>query len=77
MSSKGFRYEYELQSKYPQEYEAVNFAYLQAGWKEIGALPEEGLPTHIIFEWQNDGTPYYPSVNWPCDNRPPYCAERR
>lgn len=31
MSRKGFRYEYRLSSKYPQEFEAVTFAYLQAG----------------------------------------------
>ena len=65
MSSKGFKYEYHLNSKYPHEYEAVNFAYLSAGWKEIGALPDEGIPTHIVFEWPHDGPPIHPSVNWP------------
>ena len=65
MSRKGFRYEYRLSSKYPQEFEAVTFAYLQAGWKSVGALPAEGLPTHLVFEWQGDGPPIYPFVNWP------------
>lgn len=65
MSCKGFKYEYKLNTRYPQEYEAVNFAYLQAGWREVGALPAEGIPTHIIFEWTKDGPPFYPFVNWP------------
>ncbi len=65
MSKKGFRYEYRLSSVFPQEYEAVNFAYLQAGWKEVGAIPDEGIPTHIVFEWQKDGPPIFPFVNWP------------
>ena len=65
MSCKGFKYEYRLGSKYPQEYEAVSLAYLQAGWKAVGVLPDEGLPTHVVFEWQQDGPPTYPSVPWP------------
>lgn len=65
MSCKGFRYEYKLSSVYPQEFEAVTFAYLQAGWKTAGILPEVGIPSHIIFEWQKDGPPIYPFVNWP------------
>ena len=65
MSRKGTIYHYPLQSQYPQEYEAVNFAYTQSGWKEVGALPEIGLPTHIVFEWQKDSPPIYPMVNWP------------
>lgn len=64
MSSKGFRYNYELESHYPQEYEAVNFAYTNAGWEEIGALPDKGIPTHIVYEWKKDGPPVYPFVNW-------------
>ena len=63
---KGFRYEYKLSSKLPQEYEAVNFAYLNAGWVQVGMLPVEGNDiTHIIYEWQKDCPPYYPPVNWP------------
>lgn len=65
MSCKGFRYNYKLKSKYPQEYEAVNFAYTNAGWDEVGALPDDGIPTHIVYEWQKDGPPIYPFVNWP------------
>lgn len=65
MSCKGFRYEYKLSSVYPQECEAVIFAYLQAGWREVGCLPDTGVPTHIIFEWQKDGPPNYPFVIWP------------
>ena len=65
MSCKGFRYDQPLTSKYPQEYEAVVFAYTQAGWKEVRAKPDTGIPTHITFEWLYDGPPHYPSVNWP------------
>ena len=65
MSRKGFRHKYELSSLQPQEYEAVVFAYLQAGWVEIEVLPEAGSPKYIVFEWQKDGPPCYPSVNWP------------
>lgn len=65
MSNKGYRFEYRLTSGYPHEYEAVSFAYLQAGWKEVSARPEAGLPTHIVFEWQQDGPPIFPVVNWP------------
>ena len=65
MSSKGFRYEYQLSSNNILEYEAVNFAYISAGWKELGALPDEGLPRSIVFEWQKDGPPFFPQVNWP------------
>lgn len=67
--AKGFRYEYQLTSQYPQEYEAVNFAYLQAGWREVGAKPDTGIPTHIIYEWDYDRPPIYPFVNWPLDQR--------
>lgn len=65
MPRKGTLYNYPLKSIYPQEYEAAVFAYSQAGWKEVGALPAEGLPTHIIFEWQLDSPPIYPAVAWP------------
>lgn len=65
MSCKGFKYEYRLDSKYPQEYEIVCSAYLQVGWEAVGVLPDEGLPTHVVFEWQQDGPPTYPSVPWP------------
>lgn len=64
MSCKGFRYEYKLKTYYPHEYEAVNFAYLQAGWKEID-VHETGIPTRVIFEWPYDRPPIYPAVNWP------------
>lgn len=65
MSRKGFQYEYRLSSEYPQEFEAVSFAYLQAGWKVISAIPETGLPTQIVFEWTKDSPPHFPPVNWP------------
>lgn len=66
MLRKHFRYEYKLSTRYPQEYEAVNFSYLQAGWKEIDFRSDDaGFPTHIIFEWPLDRPPIYPSVNWP------------
>ena len=65
MSCKGFRYEYKLTSHDILEYEAVNFAYTQAGWKDLGAPHGEGFPESIIFEWEKDGPPLYPAVNWP------------
>lgn len=65
MSEPKHRYAYRLTSGHLPEYEAVVFAYTQAGWVEVAALPESGLPTHIIFEWQKDCPPIYPSVNWP------------
>lgn len=65
MSCKGRRYAYKLKTIFPQEYEAVNFAYLQVGWKEVGSIPDDGIPTHIVFEWTRDGPPVYPDVNFP------------
>lgn len=65
MSLKGHRYAYKLKTILPQEYEAVNFAYYQAGWKEVDSIPDDGIPTHIIFEWTRDGPPVYPVVNFP------------
>ena len=47
MSCKGFRYEYKLTSHDILEYEAVNFAYTQAGWKDLGAPPGEGWASVI------------------------------
>lgn len=69
MSMKGFRYQYPLKSHYPTEYEAVLFAYTGVGWKEVGFLPDEGFPTHIIFEWEKNTPPLYPSVNWDMSQR--------
>lgn len=65
MSCKGFRYKHCMKSDNIMEYEEVNFAYTQAGWKEIGAEPENGIPKAIVFEWTEDGPPVYPVVNWP------------
>lgn len=65
MSRKGFRYEYKLTSHNVLEYEAVNFAYTQAGWKELDLPLGEGFPESIVFEWTKDGPPLYPEVNWP------------
>lgn len=65
MSRKGFRYTYKLQSNSPAELGKVGDAYQNAGWIEVDFLPESGPPTHVIFEWQNDGPPIYPSVDWP------------
>lgn len=69
LSMKGFRYQYHLKSHYPTEYEAVLFAYSQVGWKEVGFLPDEGFPTHIIFEWEKNTPPLYPAVNWDISQR--------
>lgn len=65
MSCKGFQYKYKLKTPYPQEYEAANFAYTQAGWLDVGFEEKNGIPSHIIFEWPHDRPPYYPFVNWP------------
>ena len=65
MSRKGFKYEYVLTSNSILEYEAVNFAYTTAGWKDLGAPPGKGFPKSVIFEWQKDGPPFFPQVNWP------------
>lgn len=65
MSKKGFRYEYKLETIYPQELEAVIFAYTQNGWKHINDITDDGPPYTIIFEWQYDGPPFYPPVNYP------------
>ena len=62
---KGWIYEYELKSIYPQECEAVIFAYTQAGWKYVDIKPDSGFPTHIIFEWTKNSPHYMPYVNWP------------
>lgn len=66
MSRKGFRYAYPLKSTNEamlgQELDKVGNAYQDAGWIEVDFLPEEGFPTHVVFEWQNDGPPIYPSV---------------
>ncbi len=69
MSMKGFRYQYPLKSPYPTEYEAVLLAYSQVGWKEVGCLPDKGIPTHIIFEWPFDRPALYPCVNWDLSQR--------
>ena len=66
MSCKGRRFHHELKTPYPQEYEAVNFAYTQAGWIEVGVIPHEnGLPHYIVYEWPKDRPPVYPHPSWP------------
>ena len=64
MQEKGFIYTYNLKTCLPQEYEAVTFAFLQAGWNVVGIEPEDGYPATIIFEWNRVGAPNYPDVNW-------------
>lgn len=64
MSYKGFRYEYQMVSIYPQEIEQVIFDYTQNGWTHIGELGN-GPPFKIVFEWNGDGPPFHPKVNWP------------
>lgn len=67
MSHKGFRYPYPLisksQAEIGKEVNVVGNAYQNAGWMEVDFIPAEGLPTHIIFEWQLDGPPVYPCIN--------------
>lgn len=65
MGYRGFSYEYILASHDIREYEAVNFAYTQAGWKDLGATPGEGVPQAIVFEWTKEGPPFYPQISWP------------
>lgn len=60
-----FQYTYKLEKGNLNEVESVLFAYETHGWKTVEVvLPEEGFPTHIIFEWTKDGTPFYPNVNF-------------
>lgn len=66
MPNKGFRYYYPITSKSQlalgKELDAVGNAYQNAGWIEVGFVPESGFPTHVIFEWQFDRPPIYPNV---------------
>lgn len=64
MSKKGFRYEYPMKTIYPQEMEAIIFAYTQNGWKHIEDIGDNP-PFKIVFEWLRDGPPFYPPVNIP------------
>lgn len=65
MAFNGFIYRYQLQTAEPQEYEAANFAYTQAGWLEIDVILKDGQPFQIVFKWPYDQPPRYPFVNWP------------
>ncbi len=65
MSRKGFRYIYQMKSIYPQELEAVIFAYTQNGWKHIDDIIDDGPPYKIVFEWERVSPPIFPEVNWP------------
>ena len=65
MSRKGFRYEYVMKSIYPQEMGEVIFTYTQYQRKHIDDILEGGPPFKIIFEWQGDGPPVFPRINWP------------
>ena len=66
MSRKGFQYPYPLVSKTQaelgKEVDIVGNAYQNAGWIEVDTIPADGFPTHIVFEWQNDGLPVYPTI---------------
>lgn len=67
MSHKGFRYAYPLESSgqasLGKEIDRVGNAYQLAGWIEVDYIPKDGIPTHIIFEWQQEGIPVYPDVS--------------
>lgn len=65
MSRKGYRYEYVMKTIYPQEMEAVIFAYTQNGWKHIEDIMEDDKPFRIVFEWQRNSPVMFPRVNWP------------
>lgn len=69
MSHKGFRYAYPVFSKSQlqlgKEIDIIGTAFQNAGWIEVDFIPESGLPTYIIFEWQHDSPPVYPAVNYP------------
>jgi len=66
MSDKGFQYAYRLESGHIDEVSEVCWAYtMTSHWKEVRLVPDGGFPTHIIFEWQGNGPPHYPGVNWP------------
>lgn len=69
MPYKGYQYRYQIisrtQYELGKEIDAVGSAFQYAGWKEVAVLPATGFPTHIIFEWQYDRPPIYPSINYP------------
>lgn len=68
MSYKGTRYNYSIQSKFQselgKELDVVGNAFQNTGWIEVEILPEEGFPTNIIFEWQLEGYPIHPSIDF-------------
>ena len=67
IAGKGFKYAYQLESRSLDEVSEVCWAYtMTSHWKQIGLVPpDEGIPTHVVFEWQGEGPPHYPRVNWP------------
>ena len=67
MSRKGFRHEYVMKSIYPEEMEEAIFTYMQHGWKHLDDEDtfQKGKPIRLVFEWQKDGPPFIPKVNWP------------
>lgn len=65
MSCKGFRYEYKLTSHDILEYEAVNFAYTQAGWKDLGALLEKVSRSLSSLNGKRMGLRYTPQSTGP------------
>lgn len=69
MPDKAFRYAYEIQSKTQsalgKELDIIGNAFQNAGWVEVGFIPETGIPTHVIFEWRQEGRPVYPSISYP------------
>lgn len=68
MSRNGFLYHYPIASKSQlnlgKEIEIVGNAFQYAGWKEVDILPATGFPTHIVFEWQKDGPPIFPNIDF-------------
>ena len=37
--------------------------YEMCGWKEIDTLGSINHPTEVIFEWEGEGLPNYPSLS--------------
>ena len=66
MTYKGTRYTYSIVSKGPaklaEEIDTVGNAFQNAGWIEAEIIPESGFPTHIVFEWTQDGRPIHPVI---------------
>lgn len=68
MSHKGFQFPYRIRSQrladYYRELDIVCTAYQNAGWMEVEFRPaDRQMKEEIIFEWQRDSQPHYPTID--------------